>query len=276
VAGPDVTRLLSDKSITHYTAFKMTAQLLWFNLAPARPGSDIAVRQALITALDTKSYTLAANGGRGKAATSVVPTGAPCYDPGTAKLVPTPSVDKAKQILTSAGYTLSNGKFQKDGKALVVNLISDGTQGAGPEYIVNTWNQLGIGSTLQVNDQPTGLNRALTSVDYDATVFNLNTPLPIPGWQMVSKVTGAPSPKGGNFLVVSDPVLVTESNAAEATTGAESCKHWANFQQQLWKTWSVLPLDTDGYDYFVKGFDLNPSRMWLGQQPFWLGIRKLA
>jgi peptide/nickel transport system substrate-binding protein len=275
IVGPDIPRLVADKSLLHSVGANHTPNTLFINQAAGRPGADIAVRQALITAIDPKAY-LAGAGGQGKLSPSVIPVGDTCYDPSIATLVPKPSVEAARKVLTDAGWTYAGGKLTRNGKPLTVNLIAQGTQGAGPEYIVSQWNQVGITSALTVNDPPTWLNRRGAN-DFDATVFKNVGALPNPGWTMVAKVTGPPYPRGGNYLGgVEDPVLVREANAAEASTGAESCKHWAAFQQQFWKQWDGLPLFTDQFDYFSRGWDLSPSRMWLGGQvaPMWL--RKLA
>ncbi len=253
--GPDVARLAAEKSLTQQTIYNYLATPLIFNELPGRPGADETIRRALITAIDPNAFMQAATRGLGKLSPSLLTPAANCFDPTTASLAPTPSVDGARSILQGAGWSLVNGKLTKNGQALTLKLVNESSIPAGTEYLQSVWNQMGATVVASNTDLSTYV-KALVAGDFDVTYLPGATPLPSAG-PSAPRVSGPFPPQGTNFGRIADPVLVQEAGAAQASVGAESCTHWVSFQQELWKHWHVLPLFASAAQWFSTKFDLS-------------------
>jgi peptide/nickel transport system substrate-binding protein len=148
VAGPDVDRLIKESSLTRKVVKGPNISDLFFSMKPGRPfAGDVndKLREAVITAIDPKIFIEAAYAGYADPSPMPVPPYGECYDKSFEKLVPTPSVDKAKQILQQAGYTLVGGKLAKDGKQLPkINFLTPADLSAGNEYVYGVLNSLGF------------------------------------------------------------------------------------------------------------------------------------
>ncbi len=264
IQGPDVDRLLADRTITHFEQTAYATHFLVFNETPGHPGTDPAVRQALLTAIDPKVYMQGESNGHAKLTPTVVTSDVQCFDPSVASLAPKPSVDAARKVLTDAGWTLSNGKMTKNGQTLRVGLSTPINYNAGPEYITQQWTQVGVDVVLQNVDFATYAQNALGG-KFDTSIFQTNLPAPVMG-PMANRMTGQPPPGGSNNTRIIDPVLDSEAAAARTATGAaERCQHWSNFQKQLWKNWDAEGLDAPYFENFTKGFDMS-----LGTTPMML------
>ena len=251
VTGPDVNRLLSDPSVKSQRIQLYLANPLVFNQLPNHPTADPAVRQALATAIDPKAVLAALGGSRyGINTTSFETPSAQCYDPATAKLLPQPDLGKAKSILTSAGYTLSNGKMTKDGKPLTITYAQGHDFDPVPDYLIKQWTDLGVTVTANVSDTSTWISSYLFPGNYDVTILQVNGTAPLPA-KLASRLSGPPQIP--NYARIVDPTLDSEYAAAEASTGAESCKHWANFQEELLKKNDYVPLVAQTSYWFSKG-----------------------
>ena len=259
VKGQDVPRLRADKTLTTQKALPYTADPMQFNEDPARVTSDKAVRLALSTAIDPAGWNQAMNNGEGVLSSSVVTPNAPCFDADTKGLAPTPSLDKAKQILTSAGWTAdASGKFSKGGKPLALRILGNNTQGTGPEYVLEQFTKLGVTATLETLDFTAFAMKYRTS-DFDVTVGNLSFSIPGP-IQIVSYLSGTPPPAGRNFGKILDPELEKAVAAAQATTGDEQCRNWATVQKRLLSESHVLPLAGQVTSVFARtGFSFSPT-----------------
>ncbi len=255
MSGPDVARLAAEKSLTQKTNYNYVAIPLLFNELPGRPGADETIRRALITAIDPNAFMQAATQGRGKLSPSLFTPAANCFDPTTASLAPTPSVDGARSILQGAGWSLVNGKLTKNGQALTIKIVNDQRIPSGAEYLQASWTQMGATVVLSLTDT-TAFVGSLLAGDFDATYLFVDSPLPILG-QAAGRFIGPFPPQGTNFGRNSDTVLPQEAAAAQASVGAESCTHWAAFQQELWKHWHAMPLFAFPADWFSTKFDLS-------------------
>lgn len=268
VSGPDAARLITDKSLMNRQSSWFQLTFLAFNQTPGRPGADQTVRKALITAIDPKAFRQIAFNGFGGLSSSIVTSDVPCYDPATAKLAPTPSVDAARKVLLDAGWTMSSGKLTKDGKPLKVVFSAGptltGKGGSGAEYIVTQWTQMGVDASLALKDLNGWATDAVTS-NFDATSLVTADVLPrLSGY--AGNIQGPPFPKGNNFARIDDPIVNTELPLALSTTGAESCKHWYAVQEALWTNSDLLPLCGFPYLEFSRNFDISqtepPSMGW--------------
>lgn len=258
VDGPDVRRLRSTPSLNHEVLQPFTNFAMTMNEAPGHPTADETVRQALMTAVDPKAWNQVANQGLGRTGTSFLTSSAECYDPGTAKLIPQPSPDKAKSILLAAGYTLgSDGKLQKDGKPLTIRVVANSTFGDGPEYISEQFNKAGITSVLSVTDYNTN------AVNYRNGNFDVGFPTlaaSVPAASTsISIISGAAPPTGVNIPRITDSYIDSEIRAALASSGTESCQHWANVQRRYLEKHHLLPLAAPDTTWFARGISFHQN-----------------
>jgi peptide/nickel transport system substrate-binding protein len=256
IQGLDVDRLLKDPTIIHFEQPQYATHFLVFNQTTGHPGTELAVRQALMTAIDTKAYMQGESNGHARLTPTIVTSDVQCFDPSVASLAPKPSVDVAKKVLTDAGWTLTNGKMTKNGQPLRVVFSTPVNYNAGPEYITQVWSQVGVDVVLQNVDFATYAQNALGG-KFDASIFQTNLPAPVMG-PIATRMIGKPPPAGTNNTRIIDPVLDREVAAARAaTTTAESCDHWSIFQKQLWKNWDAEGLDAPYAENFSKNFDMT-------------------
>jgi peptide/nickel transport system substrate-binding protein len=251
VTGPDVNRLLADPSVVSQRIQLYLANPLVFNQLPGHATADPAVREALATAIDPKAVLAALGGARyGINTSSFETSSAQCYDGGTSKLLPQPGLDRAKSILTRAGYTLSDGKMTKDGKPLTITYAQGHDFDPVPDYLIKQWSDLGVTVTSNVTDTSTWISGALLPGNYDVTILQVNGTAPLPA-KLASRLSGPPQVP--NYARIADPVLDQEYAAAEASTGADSCRHWASFQEELLKNHDYVPLVAQTSYWFGKG-----------------------
>jgi peptide/nickel transport system substrate-binding protein len=251
VTGPDVNRLLSDPTVANQRIQLFLANPLVFNQLANHPTADPAVREALITAIDPRSVLAAVGGPRyGINSSSFVTPTAQCYDPNTARLLPRPDLGRARAILTNAGYTLVDGKMTRNGKPLTIAYAQGHDFDPIPDYLVKQWSDLGVTVTSNVTDTSTWISSYLLPGNYDASILQVNGTAPLPA-KLASRLSGPPQVP--NFARIVDPTLDAEYAAAEASTGAESCRHWANFQEELLKNHDYLPLVAQTTYWFSRG-----------------------
>jgi peptide/nickel transport system substrate-binding protein len=261
LTGTDVPRLLAEKSLTSVAAHSYASYPLVFNELPGHPTAELAVRQALATAIDPKAWNQAAYQGRGILTTSPMASNTDCYDPSTAKLLPTPSLEKAKQVLAAAGYTAgSNGQLQRGGKVLSIHFIGT-TQlfTNGPEYLVDVFHNLGLAVNAEIADFGTYRNR-FAKGDFD--VFIEQNPVDVPSPAATSRLSvGNPNPNNTVNAEVN-----SEAAAAQASTGTDRCAHWHNVQQLLLKNYDLVPLSVPYNYWFSRKITFNAQASWLQPQ----------
>jgi peptide/nickel transport system substrate-binding protein len=227
------------------------------NQIPGHPTSDLAVRQALITAIDPKAFLQAAFGGHGRVSSSFITADTPCYNAGVTKLAPKPSVSAAQKILTDAGWTLASGKLTKAGQPLTVKFVGSQVFNTGPEYIQTQWSQLGVDVVFS-NPDFSNYVAANLAGNFDALILQWGNNSPLPAANS-TRLSGPLPPSGLNYARTLNPVLDQEAVAGRTTTGDESCKHWAAFQEALWKHWDLLPLAAPTYTIFSRGIDMSAA-----------------
>jgi peptide/nickel transport system substrate-binding protein len=251
VTGPDVNRLLGDSTVKAQRIQLYLANPLVFNQLPNHPTADPAIREALTTAVDPKAVLAALGGARyGINTPSFVTPSAQCFDANTSKLLPSPNITKAKAVLTSAGWTIVNGKMTKNGKPLAITYVQGHDFDPVPDYLVKQWSDLGVTVTANVTDTSTWISSSLLPGNYDVTILQVNGTAPLPA-KLASRLSGPAQVP--NYARIVDSTLDSEYAAAEASTGAESCKHWANFQEELLKNHDFLPLVAQTTYWFSKG-----------------------
>lgn len=265
IAGTDLQRLIGDKSLVHKAATSYLSYSLVFNQAPGHPTVDETVRRALIAAVDQKAWNQVAYQGLGKVSPSFLSQNAECFEPSTQSLVPAnPGPAKAKAILTAAGYTTgANGKLEKDGKPLTVNFVATTVNfGQGPDYLATQWDQAGFTVQSNITDFNTYLQRLLSG-QFDIFPEQYGGDVPDPN-TAIRNFLGPGPPAGANWPRTQDAAAVTEWNAANASTGAERCKHYANLQKLLLQNSDIFPLAAPTTQWFARpGIDFVPGVSYL-------------
>jgi ABC-type transport system substrate-binding protein len=213
---------------------------LLFNQHAGRVTQDQKVRLALMTAIDPKTWLKVAYGTHAVWGPSEVFPTLACFDKNLTKLLPSPSITKAQQILVSDGYTLnsSTGLMEKNGKSLRVQLVTNADiMASGGEYIANQWKLAGVSVDL-LNFSGSLYGLRYVGENWDTAVgahVTLTSPLPDTGY---SGVSGAPPPKGLNRGLIGGGNQDWERAAlyAQQTTGCS----WLTKLQELTYTKSIL------------------------------------
>ncbi|MDT4892362.1 MAG: peptide/nickel transport system substrate-binding protein [Pseudonocardiales bacterium] len=255
ITGPDVARLIADKSLTHSTFGGQYLSNLVFN--PSNVAlQDQQVRKAISQAIDTKAFMQADTGGYGVTSASPFAPGATCFDPSVASLVSPPSVDTAKATLQADGYTISGGKATKDGKQLTFTMVTttQNFSAAGQEYIASTLGQVGIDVKIKSVDAST-YNQLLVAGNYDLAQQLLSGGGPAPGDYMLY-MTGPSFKDGGGNTSINDPAVNALVQTAFSSTPDTQCAAWNAVQQAVIKNNDVLPLDQQQKQYFAKGIKM--------------------
>ena len=258
LAGPDIQRLLDDKTLIVRESNGFGTYPLLFNQRAGRVTADEKVREALMTAIDPNAWSVAAFAGRGKVSTSLVARDVPCFDPSTASLVPAPDPAKAMAILKDDGYTLVNGKQTKDGKPLTLTLPASQSNmpRTATEYLGVALTKIGADVVIQDTDMPTYLT-ALRGGNFDIVVV----PATNSGPQVSSALptfVGELYPKGTNYGAIADPALDAAVKAALSAQPGD-CAPWNTVQQQLLRKHHFMPLASPIYTFFGKGIELSAA-----------------
>lgn len=272
VAGPDVTRLLGEKSLESTSYVGSYTNELLFNPTGSHPTADPQVRLALMTAVDQKAWSQAAYAAYGVTSPSFLTPGTPCYDASTSKDRPTPSVARARSILLADGYAAGpDGKLARNGKPLTISLVGTPSLFAtASEYLQSVWEQAGMTVKLQDLDYP-GWTAILLNGNDDAITLRISSTSPAPG-SSIAYFTGTPPPAGINFTQADDPAVDAEIKAAESTSGNTSCQHWSNVQRLLLQDRDVLPLATPKVLYFAHSIAYHPTQTFIE----FIGLRRTA
>jgi peptide/nickel transport system substrate-binding protein len=257
INGTDNGRIAADTTLTHKAAHGYFAIDILFNEQEGRPGMDQAVRQALATTINPTDF--------GKAAyyastvtTSYLAPDAQCFDPTTKSLIPEANPAKAKQIMIDAGYQLGpDGKFlDKAGNPLTINVAGSLNQNNGPDYLADRFMAAGFDVNLNKTERGT-YAQAYLAGNFDVAISETAADTPDPnGSGSIGLFTGIPAPQGSNASYMDYPSIDAEINAANAASGDDACKHWANVQQELLTRFVILPTVVVDYQWHSRNIDL--------------------
>jgi peptide/nickel transport system substrate-binding protein len=254
ITGPDVDRLLATP-LHHKEVKNYYTDDLAFNQRPGRPLSGPEakpLRLAISTAVDPKLWNQASNAGHGEVATGWFRKGTECYDPSIAKLMPTPSIDRAKQILTQAGYTYSGTKLLKDGKQVALDLLTTPLANQGPDYLLATLTQLGIDVTPR--NQPGSV--------YGTNFLNGNFDMTIVRGSQSNFDAGLNvAPKFGDVAFntawagYGDAEFNRLVSAANQNPGQGGCKYFSLVQKKALENAYNLPMAARNFEIFSRGIE---------------------
>jgi peptide/nickel transport system substrate-binding protein len=215
--------------------------------------TDVAVRRALIGALNIPELAKIDTGGLGTAADGLVASPKICGGNTTTDHVPAYDPAAAARDLDQAGWTVGAGGVRaKAGKKLSVSLIfSNGepTNSATAEYIGAQWRKLGVAVKLneQSFDQTSGVvfgHGAWDATLIDLVVSNQATLVPF--------FSGPAPTKGNNFGHVDNAQY--ESHVAEASkkAGTAGCSDWNAAESALFDDADIAPISAAPSVYWGK------------------------
>jgi len=258
VEGTDISRLLSDKSVSAFAAESYTSYIIVFNETPGHVTDDKNVRKAITLAINPAAYGKAAFGTAFKVATDVLSPEADCYQNDSA-IIAKPNVTEARAVLKADGYTQgAGGVFEKDGKPLTVDLDST-TAGInqGGDYVVAALTQLGIKVNATIGDYNTFLQKAIAG-QFDISTDTLPAQLPTPDFY-AEVLIGT-----DNFDHTVDPQALAASEAAEKQTG---CTEWQKFYADEISNYDVIPaVYPTTYWFTTNGIKVLPGPNLIEQQ----------
>ncbi|GAA3729641.1 ABC transporter substrate-binding protein [Plantactinospora mayteni] len=153
---------LKDSGLTVEGGKGMNHMFLMFNTG-AKPFDDVRVRQALLHAVDTGKMIEVALKGHGTAATSFLNEQNPSY--AKAKTVYDYNPDKARSLLAAAGVTNLSVTLMAVNVSWIVDCLPT---------IANSWNAIGVKTTLQPQDTSALFTKMDQSQDYQVVAAASN------------------------------------------------------------------------------------------------------
>jgi peptide/nickel transport system substrate-binding protein len=249
MAGPDVDRLLGEKSLTVLKAPIFYATTLLYNQTPGAVTNDVNLRKAIAMAIDRSTFNQAAYKGLG------IPTvgfnflpGGPsgtCWSNAWNNLAPKYDLDKANALLNSSGYRVVDGKrTTPDGKRLTIRILSNsGLQGQAGEYLLAQMGKLGIDASL-LNVTGTTYTQAILGVNFDIALSQNSGMTTDPAVTMVY-FFGKPITEGGlNYSQIGRevPSWAAAMTAASHELGAAMCKQYDKATRIMYTNMLLDPL----------------------------------
>jgi peptide/nickel transport system substrate-binding protein len=275
-AGPNLDRMKasSDFASTVVRDWAPTHTLV-FSQRPGTPTTNKALREALSMTIDRRNFMTAASSGLGTLLDSLLQPGMECYNKSVGSLIKDGSIDQAKQVLTSAGYTYRGSDlYDPAGERVKIRiLVNISLIGSAGEYMQAQWSALGVDVDL-AQLPVTAYAGQFVSLNFDAAPSALSQTFKAPGARL-GLFWGLPFTNGGSGAVIAhDAALDREFRLALATTGQESCRHFTNaikrgFQNYWWK-----PLYADLTYYFTRKAKIRS--MWPGSYRGWEPITVLV
>ncbi len=208
------------------------------------PTADVAVRQALMRALDLNQMMAVQTSGLGALAdglASVQPKVCPGDTVGDI-LSQGADLDAAGQMLDDAGWVMGSGDVrEKDGQPLSIRAFYvTEFEGAADamELATAQWNQLGVDVDLQGVDSAQFNTLAFESRAWDVFLAAVNLDVPS---LAVPFLSGPQPPDGVNFSAVSNPEYESLVAEASALTGTAACAKWDEAEKALYAQMNILP-----------------------------------
>ncbi|HEU0165730.1 MAG TPA: ABC transporter substrate-binding protein [Thermomicrobiales bacterium] len=201
------------KSNPDFTVYNVGTPVFAFymtNLDPSHTDlfKDVRVREALLYGIDRKLLVDTVYLGYAEVADSYAqPPGSPGYDPAEMKTVYAYDPDKAKQLLSDAGWTAGDGgKLSKDGKAFSFEIMYDESEPTDQQlipYFQQAWGALGIDLKTKPMPFPSIID-AVNRRDYDMIQTSFGYYAPDGNTGLLFR-TDAQYPAGYNMAYYSNP-----------------------------------------------------------------------
>jgi len=255
VSGADEARL---EDLDYRDSPNLSGEII-FNHLDGLPASDVAVRTALTQAVDLDSFTSIITGEKGERATSLL-TVEPktCSYDSIAGQLPEYDEDAAAATLEEAGFAKNaDGVYERDGKALEINLIynnSTDTESAATEYLGSQWEKLGVKVNLNGGDQGFLIGNTFAATDpsgWDVSVgVNLQSNTPE---IFIPYISGPGIPDGTNFASIANDEYVDLTAQASLESGEAACDLWKQAEQALFASVDLIPVSQTPFKMYFNG-----------------------
>jgi peptide/nickel transport system substrate-binding protein len=251
VSGADTTRLKSAGLFSAGSQF--IGQEIAFNESPDQAVSDVAVRRALIAALNLPDLAKVDSGNLGQQANGLIADPKICGGDTMKGNTPAFDVEGAKTALDQAGWTAGAGGIRaKGGKRLSVSLIypnESPTTSASAEYIAGQWKKLGV--DVKLNEQSFDQTSAVVfgKGAWGATMIGLGVSNPA---TLVPFFSGPSPTKGNNFGHFDNAQYDAHVASAQSKDGTAGCPDWNAAESALFKDADITPISTKPFLYWGK------------------------
>lgn len=243
VTGPDQDRLQG--AGLKYAGVRNPVGQILFNEKEGRPFADPLVREALSIAINRDEVGPVIAGSTGLPSSGLVmKTPLLCVQDPPGWTLPDTDLDRSAELLDQAGWKLgSDGIRQKDGKPLAVKFIYDASTAShapAAELVKETWDKLGVVTTLSANDAAAWSDQLYTSFDWDTGWVQI-----APGSPVILDLFfgGATPDKGGlNFMFVDNPEYNALATQAKTATPDKACGLWQQAEKQLIDRFDTFPV----------------------------------
>jgi len=252
VDGPDLSRVEQEQGLVLKSGTSFGANSMLFNQAEGRPSYDIAVRKALAMAVDRASYNQAAHFGRAIVASSIISPIVEAYEPSTENIITKYDLEQANRLLDEAGWLIAaDGKRYKNNQPLNIRIVGLELQNAGPEYLLESFNKIGVSATVSVLDFPSLGEVLFGSGEWDVVVFPSEPPMPSLS-SVASFFSGATPPEGSNIGHIQNEKFSSAVSTALATPPGIRDIYWVEAQLALLEEINLKPLTHSVVPYFGK------------------------
>ncbi|MBO9523685.1 MAG: ABC transporter substrate-binding protein [Nocardioidaceae bacterium] len=254
LSGPDTQRLAARKMFSD--GGSIIKLELTFNQAAGLPTADVAVRRALVSALDMKELAKVSTGGLGEQANGLLTDPKICAGDTVTPNLPAFDPAAAASALDAAGWTAAGGGVRsKGGKPLTVSLIYDNedtTNAATAEYIDAKWKALGVDVKLngQTFDEKSDVVFGGKG-PWTATLIGLGVSNPATLIPFFSGPT--PADGGVNYGTMHNKVYDESIAAAQGKAGTAGCDDWNRAESALIKDADIVPISVSPYLYWGTG-----------------------
>ncbi|WP_241518736.1 ABC transporter substrate-binding protein [Streptomyces sp. CB03238] len=244
LAGPDRARVTNVPGLTATDQQNGTHEF-FFHQGPGHPGSDPAVRKALLAAVNLTDLGAVVTSGTGRPPTGLVTQPRPCTGDTVTGHLPDYDPHAAAQQLDAAGWTQpSPGAIRvKNGRKLTFRFIysSSGgeTMAAAAEYLADAWKQVGADVRLRAVSDAAYFQVEAIEQNWDLNWAPLGVTLPS---QLTGLLSGPFTPDGNNFAHIRNTTY-DRLTAKAATLPVEvGCPLWNKAETALFKNADLIPV----------------------------------
>ncbi|AGL16826.1 ABC transporter substrate-binding protein [Actinoplanes sp. N902-109] len=241
--GPDSQRLQGSDYLRR-DILAPTGEL-WFHQKAGLPTADLAVRTALIKAVDLKQLQQVFTSGRGAAPTGLVaPAMSPCKGDTVTGSLPAFDPAAGKAVLAGRKLTVAWGATGSPGAQAAAELLQRQWQAAGVQV------ELKSVTTTQVGQIAAG------QLAWDVALFPIGVTLPS---QLVPYLSGPTPPDGTNFASFDNKDYVAAVTAAQQQPGDSGCAQWAAAEKAVIQHVDLVPFANANAPIVARGAELDLS-----------------
>lgn len=260
VTGTDTARLKAAGLFS--TGYNNLTDQLYFDHSTSALTSNVAVRRAIVQALNMQQIIAADTANAGTPATGMLAEPKICPGDNITGNLPAMDASAAKAAFTAAGWSLdSSGKWTANGKPvnLVLAFSSDvSTATNAAQTIASELEQMGIGVTLTGKpSNQLGSDVFGAKFHWDLMLFDLGFATPS---QTLAFLSGDAPPAGTDIGGINNATFNALTTKALSEAGTTGCADWNSAEVALFKDADVAPTGQAPFTYFGKNATFQISR----------------